>query len=120
MTIAEILLIVWLHFIGDFIFQSDEVAKRKSSENKVLFIHVVYYMVPFVIFGVVFWLVNFVFHFLTDYVSSRLTSRLYQAGERHWFFVVIGADQALHMTALFLSYVWLDAIGWSGLGVYLK
>ncbi len=108
MGISTILILVWLHFVADFMLQSDRIATAKSSDNAVLFFHVTVYSVSFLCFGWKFVLVTWLAHFVTDYVSSRLMLRLYKAGERHWFFVVIGADQALHMTALFGAYVWLN------------
>jgi hypothetical protein len=45
-----------------------------------------------------------IMHFITDAITSRTTSYLWQKGERHWFFVVIGLDQAIHMTTLFGVY----------------
>lgn len=40
-------------------------------------------------------------HCGVDYVTSRVNAWLYPRS-RHWFFVGIGFDQALHMTLLFL------------------
>lgn len=113
MGIFEILVLVWLHFVGDFILQSDRHAQGKSSKNLVLAEHVTLYMLAMsaaTFFMPVTWAwvaVNWIAHFITDYVSSRLTSYLWKRGQRHWFFVVIGADQSLHFTALFLTYIWL-------------
>lgn len=89
MSLNVALALIWLHFLADFILQSDSVAKAKSSDNVILFYHVTVYTLPFLWFGWQFALVTWLAHFATDYVSSRLTTRLYKAGERHWFFVVI-------------------------------
>lgn len=100
-----VLMLVWFHFLGDFILQSDRVATGKSKSNLILLEHVSLYSLPFVMFGLYFAAVNLVLHFCVDWATSRLTSYLWAKEERHWFFVVIGADQALHMTCLLVTYL---------------
>jgi hypothetical protein len=101
--------LVLMHFVADFIFQTDKIAINKSSNNWILAQHVLFYALPFVVFGWAFALVNFVLHFATDYASSRLAGYFWKNEQRHWFFVTIGADQAVHMICLFATYVWLVA-----------
>jgi hypothetical protein len=109
-SVTTLLLLFWVHTLADFALQTDSMAINKSKSNKWLALHVSTYSVCLLPFGGWFALVNFAAHFCTDYVTSRMTSKLWQAGERHWFFVVIGIDQALHLTALVLTYVWIG--GW--------
>ena len=54
--------------------------------------------------GAAFAIVNAVLHFATDWCTSRVTKRLWLAEQRHWFFVVIGLDQSIHMTCLLGTY----------------
>lgn len=107
MTLTIMLVLVWLHFVADFVLQSDRVAVGKSGSNKILVEHVLIYSLPFVWFGWQFVAVNAVAHFATDYVTSRITSRLWKEQRRHGFFVVIGADQAIHLSTLFATYIWI-------------
>jgi len=100
---TQVLSVVWLHFISDFILQTDRMAMNKSKSNAWLELHVTVYALPFLWFGWQYAAVNWVLHFATDWASSRATSKLWQKGERHWFFVVIGLDQAIHLTSLVLT-----------------
>ena len=108
-----------LHFVGDFLLQSDWTALNKSKRWDALFVHCLIYSLCFVLFGWLFVLITFILHVLVDAVTSRITSKLWFFKEvdgevwghkehvyepipekRHWFFVVIGTDQLLHFTAL--------------------
>jgi hypothetical protein len=73
----------------------------------VLLLHVTLYAIPFLWFGWLFALVNGMAHFITDWITSRVTSKLWQEKEVHWFFVVIGLDQAIHLSTLVLTYNYL-------------
>jgi len=100
MTIYDVLLLVWVHFVSDFVLQTDYVAKNKSKSNLVLLQHVVIYSIPFLYFGWMFALINLVLHFLVDFVTSRITAKLWANNKVHYFFITIGFDQALHLTSL--------------------
>ena len=111
--------IIVLHFIADFVYQSDWMATNKSKSNFALSLHVLAYMFILSIGAIILspnnlqnivlpWvLLNGVLHFVTDFCTSRATSKLWQAGERHWFFVMIGFDQCIHYACLFYSYSWI-------------
>ena len=100
------LAIIWLHFIADFICQWDEMALKKSESYYWLILHGLIYSLPFLWFGFLFWIINFVLHTIIDGLTSRVNKILYEK-HRHWFFVNIGFDQALHMTCLYLTYNYL-------------
>jgi len=106
--VSVVIALVWMHTFADFFLQNDKMAISKSTSNKWLAIHVLVYSIIFFVFGSwEFVVINFIAHFITDYISSRATSALWKANKRHWFFVVIGVDQAVHFSTLFLTYYWL-------------
>ena len=116
---------LWLltvHFIADFVLQSDWMAQNKSKSNEALGLHVLAYTAALSVgsFPLVFILglrpgpifVSWVFlngaaHFATDYVTSRINARLWAAKQVHNFFVGVGADQLIHALTLGLTMVWL-------------
>ena len=95
------ILIVWLHWFGDFILQSDRMALNKSKSNYWLSLHALTYGLPLLLLGWKFALVNAAAHGVVDFFTSRGTAWLWKKEERHWFFVTVGFDQAVHLTVLF-------------------
>jgi uncharacterized protein (DUF2062 family) len=102
-----IIYLLTLHFIGDFILQSNYVASNKSKDNLVLLQHVIIYGLPLLLISFKFAVINLILHFLVDYVTSRITATLWQQRRIHYFFVTIGFDQLLHAISLILTYQWL-------------
>lgn len=115
------------HWLGDFILQSDAIAKGKSKSVSVLLQHVfIYFGVLGIYIGfasmafaalrgtgfclgtMLSWLwINVACHLVTDYFTSKASSRLYTAGRNHDFFCMIGFDQFLHMVVLTSTTIYL-------------
>lgn len=96
---------IWVHFIADFVCQSDWMAINKSKNSLLglaaMSTHIgIYTLIMMLVFGVQFAILQGVLHLATDMVTSRVTSYLWVKGYRHWFFVMIGLDQAIHLTCL--------------------
>lgn len=106
----NIVWVLFLHWLGDFVFQSDWMAKNKSKSNEVLLIHISAYSLPLFLIGWKFALINAGLHCVTDYFTSRWTSKLWAAGNVHWFFVVIGLDQFIHTSCLILTFNLLKGV----------
>ena len=109
--------IMFIHFVFDFILQSDEDAKNKSKSNEHLWSHVSTYQVGICIAGLgiwhfdnsfqlfYWWIVNLIAHFVTDYFTSRGSSHFFQKQDTHNGFVVIGFDQYIHLITLLGTYL---------------
>jgi hypothetical protein len=109
---TTLLTLFFAHWMGDFVLQSDFMARNKSKRWDVLFGHVCIYTATLCAFASVaiktpgsinmtlFAASNFVAHFVTDAITSRMASRLYAGNKVHWFFVVIGLDQFIHAATL--------------------
>jgi len=115
-TEIQILIIIFIHWIADFLLQTKTMAVNKSKSNYWLFIHVFVYSLTWMFIGLFFFkliqvlfftITTFICHFITDYLTSRWTSKLYKE-EKYYgfpaFFSVIGLDQFLHYLQLILCY----------------
>jgi len=114
------LFIIFVHWVSDFVLQTQHMSTRKSSSNYYLTLHVVIYsfatilgwalVLPLLgihLYSGPVWLaflLIFVTHWITDYFTSRRTSKLYKEEKYHDFFVVIGFDQVLHYVQLLLIF----------------
>jgi hypothetical protein len=126
LNLIEIFSILIIHFIGDFVLQTDKQAKGKSKNWRDLLSHTLTYSGFWLFIGTIwsissniythfnylfdwwivwkFSIITFIFHTITDYFTSRLNSKLWTKGDVHNFFVSIGFDQILHYVQLFLTY----------------
>lgn len=128
MTLIEIFSIIIIHWIADFVLQTDKQAKGKSKNWSDLLMHTAVYSLiwatPLIIiriyggfellndtFGgvkiMLFIPITFICHTITDYFTSRLNAKLWAKGDVHNFFVSVGFDQVLHYIQLFLTYYYL-------------
>ena len=123
---------MWLiaaHWLGDFVLQSDRMAKWKATMWSMLFQHVVIYTVTmtvalivghFILVGPIMMLeqaakfaaVTFVAHFITDAITSRINASLWSQQRTHDFFVSVGFDQLLHMAQIYFTLKWVFS-NWS-------
>lgn len=107
-----IIILLWIHFVADFMLQNDKMALNKSNSIKWLGFHSIIYgitfsvLIPYIFnfYGFVLLFGNTILHFIVDFITSKITTYLWKKEERHWFFVVIGIDQTIHMTTLILMY----------------
>ena len=120
-------IIIFIHWVADFVLQTDWQAQNKSKNNYALLSHTSNYSLVWLlpmclVFGVMkegattkwivwttlyFSIITFFAHTITDYFTSRLNSKLWSEGKVHYFFVSVGFDQVLHYGQLFLTYYFL-------------
>jgi len=105
-SLKIIILIAFIHWVADFVLQSNKMSQEKNHSIKWLSIHAAVYMIPWLIFGFYYAAINGILHWIIDFNTSKLTHKLWDKKEVHLFFVVIGLDQFAHFACLFGSY-WL-------------
>lgn len=103
MTISVVLLLVFLHFIGDFVLQEGIIRVYKSSNNKLLAIHCILYALPFSIISLKLALVTSFLHFLSDYTLTDLSTKFWSDRDRSKYSLLQGFDQWLHLVVLLVS-----------------
>jgi hypothetical protein len=119
MTTQQLLLkvffILFIHWVADFVLQTNWQAQNKSKDDKALTLHVVTYAIVttiawWIAFQLSFdsivevFIITYLSHWLTDYCTSRLNSYLWQKKDVHNFFVSVGFDQLLHFVQLFFTF----------------
>lgn len=117
MNVIIIYLMLLLHWLADFVFQTKYQQQNKSKSFKALLAHTATYTlilyVPLQIlqeigfFGAQYWyasllfaLIQFVSHTVIDAVTSRINAILWNNKQTHDFFVSVGFDQFLHLIIL--------------------
>ena len=106
--------VLFVHWVADFVAQTDKQAKAKAKDFDALFSHCAVYatimtsagaLYPWVTASlnnlIVFGYSIFLSHITIDFVTSKLNAYLYGKGRVHDFFVSIGFDQWLHYVSIF-------------------
>lgn len=111
---AAFVILMFGHWLADFVCQTDYMALNKSRCNKALTWHVfIYSLVTTVFYGIVTlnvaqtafaFAILFGTHWVTDYVTSRASATLWKENKRKWFFTMIGFDQFLHLMIIWSLY----------------
>lgn len=118
-------ILIFGHWVGDFVLQSHWMATNKSKNKWALFLHTTVYTMILTIFFMLgcaamgigldrifystigFGIITFITHGITDYFTSRVSSRMWASGKIHSFFVVVGFDQLIHMYTVILGMLWV-------------
>ena len=113
----KIIILIVTHVFGDFIFQGNNLSKLKSLKLPYLLEHVGIYTLILIVIspialgltflqGLFFGLLNGTLHLSIDYVAGKYKVKYLEVNESKYM-SVIGADYALHIIILILSYVLL-------------
>ena len=106
--------LILLHFIADFICQSNMSITARGKDFWWLLVHIVAYtltlfsgMMLGVLFmgfsaGMTFKFVSLlaVIHFFADYILGKISSHLWETKRHRWAFVIMGAEQFIHIILL--------------------
>lgn len=116
-----VIVILFLHWIFDFVLQTDKQSKDKSTVIEALLAHTIIYsfcwfIVITLLIGITqkpytllyFIPITFIAHTITDYFTSKLNAKLWKEKKVHNFFVSIGFDQWLHCAQLLITYQLLN------------
>lgn len=100
------LLLMAIHFVGDFVLQSDRMAKEKSTDWNQLAKHCWVYMIVLGLLTQTYYyaVFNAGIHFAVDAVTARINKRLWDAKQVHYFFVGVGFDQLIHVSTLLITW----------------
>lgn len=99
-----------IHFLADFILQTEWMALGKSKEWAPLIAHIVTYTLTLLLFSSLWmpgaialaWSIgNGICHMWVDFFSSRAMRAAREAGQERKFFMIFGIDQLLHYVCLF-------------------
>lgn len=109
-------LMMFVHFVADFLAQSRKMGKLKASHPLWLLFHIGIIFIFFLPFGVKFSMMNAVGHLIVDAVlwnAYKLSVKIRHPKARaetfkywgdKWFYSTIGFDQFLHYATLWYCY----------------
>lgn len=108
------IILLFEHFVSDFLFQDRKTAENKSSKFSYMFFHCIIYtsamttfFIPFINLRELYpvfliFLTLFISHIIVDSISSRLTTIFYKYKTWYLFFATIGFDQFLHTSVIII------------------
>lgn len=111
--------ILLIHFLADFVLQTHDQAQKKSEGENAFNVHLFYHTLTYTFIWAI-WFLSMPFmklyfiifvlgigipHYFVDWCTSRISKPLFQKGDYHNGFVVVGADQLIHYVCL---YYWIN------------
>ncbi len=108
--IVKIVVLLFSHWVGDYVLQTNEMAANKANGIRWLSIHVAVYAAVLFCFALLFFnvatalyfvLANAALHWATDFLTSRVSARF--KNQPRIYFPIIGMDQFIHTVTLMLT-----------------
>ena len=107
LSLPTIIIILFAHWVVDFVLQPNWMAQGKSKAYLPLLSHAAAYTLVLALVHPLWAIINGVLHLVVDYFTSRISAKLYAKGDIHNFFVVIGLDQFIHAITLLTTYYYI-------------
>ena len=114
-SLHPLVIILFGHWVGDYLFQTNKMAQLKSSSIHWLSIHALVYTLTLTLFSFLvlplefalqFSIMNGAIHWMTDFFTSKLSSKY--RGRPRIFFPILGFDQFIHSITLVMTLeIWL-------------
>lgn len=128
MSLTIVLAILFIHWVADFVFQDVDWANNKSEDMFALTKHAgtyalivtigmiiifwcgIYNLIGAIAVGTLYGVITYFCHWWTDFFSSKVVAAKFKKKEygtnipNTGAFTVIGLDQFIHFTQLFLTY----------------
>lgn len=117
---TRIILIMFIHLIGDMFFQGNKLSTKKASKLSALLKHTSIYTLVLIICSplmlnldfkqtLIFALLNGALHLIVDYYTSKLKNKYWETDENKYI-LTVGLDHFIHLTLLIVSYYTLFPI----------
>jgi len=114
---ARIILLLFIHVLGDYVLQWKKLSNEKSSDLLKLLLHVGIYTAVLVVLspfalglsitqGLVFSLFNGVTHLIIDFIAGKLKIQYAKKNDTAYY-ATIATDFILHISILIGSYIYL-------------
>jgi hypothetical protein len=118
MTSWLIIYVLFVHFVSDYVFQSNSIIEYKSKHWVWLMIHVLSYisiLTVGILIGSLFFkynlgfiwkflLININAHWITEYFTSRRIEKYRKKSKTRNMMLLIGLEQFIILSAIFLSF----------------
>ena len=89
--IMNLIKIIFCHIVGDYLFQTDYMAKEKNNNLYILFVHCVCYCLPFIYaFGFNYKIISLlIIHMVIDWMKTKHYINIVEDQIAHYTFAIV-------------------------------